>query len=152
MRVKATLLALLVTGCAAACLTVASAQAQQPMGKTVEVKSALSRGAGADENIRVARTPNKADASVPAPTSKGGEKTRGTTSIVHVDNRTNWYIDIYLDGSYCSTIGPWGDIYCYVGTGNTRMYGHADFVDGPARTWGPTVDYVDGTYIWKLLP
>src|SRR5260370_24465585 len=152
MRVKATLRGLFVAGCGAAVLRAASAQAQQLMGKTVEVKSALSRGAGADENIRVARAPNKADASVPAPTSKGGEKTRGATSIVHVDNRTNWYIDIYLDGSYCSTIGPRGDIYCYVRTGNTRMYGHADFVDGPPRTVGPPVAYVGGTYAWKLGP
>src|SRR5260370_39739974 len=106
MRVKATLLALLVTGCAAAFLTVASAQAQPPMGKTVEVKTALRRGAGADENIRVARAPNKADASVPAPTSKGGEKTRGATSIVHGGDRTTWHIDLYLAGSDCCTRDP----------------------------------------------
>ena len=152
MHVKQTLLALLVAGGTGALLAITPAHAQQPQAAMTETKSAKGRGAGADENIKLQRAANKPGAETPAPTSKGGDKTRGTTSIVHVDNHTNWYIDAYMDGSFCATVGPWGDVWCNVGTGNTRMYAKADFTDNSSLTWGPNIGYVDGTYTWRLWP
>jgi len=152
MRVKPTLLALLVACSTAALLAAPPAHAQQPQANAAETKSAKGRGAGADENIKMQRAPNKPGAETPAPTSKGGDKSRGSTSIVHVDNHTNLYIDAYMDGSYCATVGPWGDVWCNVGTGNTRMYGRAEFTDGSSLSWGPNIGYVDGTYTWRLWP
>lgn len=150
MRITKTLLALMVVGSAVA--FVATPAYAQQAGAGSETKSAKGRGTGPDENIKMGRAANKADANVPAPASKGGDKTRGSGSIVHVDNHTNWYIDVYMDGSYCSTVSPWGDSYCYVGSGSTRFYGKADFTDGSSLTWGPLVQSVDGTFTWKLWP
>jgi hypothetical protein len=130
-----------------------AAQAQQPQAKVAENKAERSRGAGADPNVKADRAPNHEGATAaPAPAAKGGERTRGGVSVVHVDNWTQWYIDVYMDGTFCGSMGPWGDTYCYVGSGNTTMYARALFDDGTILKWGPRVDYVDGAYTWKLNP
>lgn len=150
MDTRQTFLALVIAGCATALLTAAPARAQQPANKMSETSAAKTRGAGADENIKVARAPNVHNAATPAPATKGGEKTRGPVSSVHVDNWTPWSIDAYMDGSYCGTVPAWGDIWCYVGTGNTRMYARADFGQADSCSWGPVINYVDGEYRWRL--
>lgn len=152
MRIRTLLLIPLLTGCAAL-LTAVPAHAQRPKPKVAESKAEKSRGTGTDENIRADRTPNhQGAAAAPAPASKGGERTRGAVSIVHADNRTQWYIDVYANGSFCGSMGPWGDTYCYVPSGNVTLYGRAPFDDGSSIKWGPKVDYVDGTYTWRLWP
>jgi hypothetical protein len=152
MRVQTRLLALLVAGGAIALLNAAPAYAQQAPANMLETHAAKSRGTGADANIKTESAPNKPDASVPAPASKGGQRTRGAEAVVHIDNRTSLIIKVYLDGSYCGTLPPWGDLYCSVAGGNTTVYARADFTDGTFTTWGPSVANVDGTYTWRLWP
>ena len=152
MRVPARLLALLAAGGAIALLNAAPVHAQQAPANMTETHAAKSRGTGADANIKTESAPNNPDASVPAPANKGGPRTRGAAGIVHVDNRTSLYIKVYLDGSFCGTLPPWGDLYCSVGGGNTTVYARADYTDGTYSSWGPAVAYVDGTYTWRLWP
>jgi hypothetical protein len=152
MHIRTLLFIPLVAACAAL-LTAGAAQAQQPQAKVSENKAERSRGAGADQNVKADRAPNHVSATAaPAPAAKGGERTRGGVSVVHIDNWTQWYIDVYMNGTFCGSMGPWGDTYCYVPSGNVTMYARAPFDDGSALKWGPRVDYVDGTYTWKLNP
>jgi hypothetical protein len=51
-----------------------------------------------------------------------------------VDNRTNWYIDVYVDRQYRGQVGPWGDIYLYNACGATSLYAEAPGTD---YYWGP---------------
>ncbi|PYO44523.1 MAG: hypothetical protein DMD29_00160 [Gemmatimonadetes bacterium] len=152
MRVQARLLALLAAGGAIALLNAAPVHAQQAPATMMETHAAKSRGTGADANIKTESAPNKPDASVPAPASKGGARTRGAVAVVHVDNRTTLYIKVYLDGSYSGTLSPWGDLYFSVDSGNRTLYARADFTDQTYTIWGPAVAYVDGTYTWRLWP
>ena len=152
MKATNTLLALLGVGFAAALLVATPAQAQQAAAKMTETHGAKSRGAATDESIKTQRAPNKPDAASPAPANKGGEASRGAGGIVHTDNRTTLYIDVYLNGDFCGTLSPWGDLYCYVSAGSTIMYAVANFTDGSRTTWGPSSAYVDGEYVWRLWP
>jgi hypothetical protein len=70
-----------------------------------------------------------------------------------LDNSTPWYIDVYVDGSFRGTMGPWDDAQAYAIAGNTRLYARAEFDDGSVRTWGPNVVFVGRgeTYTWRLL-
>ena len=153
MKATKTLLALLGVGCVAALIAVTPAHAQQPAAANMtETHGAKSRGAATDESIKTQRAANRPDAATPAPAGKGGEAARGASGIVHADNRTDLFIDVYTNGDYCGTLPPWGDIYCYVGTGNTGLYAVANFTTGDRITWGPATGYVDGTYTWRLWP
>jgi len=136
---------------------VTAANAQQPKGKTEETKSTTARSRGADENIKTARpSTNSASANVPAPANKGAGRAKGAAAVstVILDNSTPWFIDIYIDGTFRGTMGPWGDSYAYALSGNTRLYARADFDDGSYKFWGPKVVYIGNgeSYTWRLLP
>lgn len=134
---------------------VLQAQGTPKAGKVVDAAAVKGRGAATapDENIKTMRGANTPGANMAAPAAKGGPATRGGDAcIVHVDNRTSLYIDIYLDRDYRGSVGPWGDSYRYVGCGETRLYARADFTDGTDSTWGPVIADVDGTYTWRLHP
>jgi hypothetical protein len=113
-----------------------------------------SRGAGgADENIKNDSDANDPGKQMPAPGAKGGEKSKGQASCaVVVDNRSAWYIRIYVDGTYRGTIAPWGDSYCYTGAGDTQLYAVATFTTGEKFTWGPRVVSCYNRYTWQLFP
>jgi hypothetical protein len=116
-------------------------------GKNVELKAQVSRGGEADPNIKSGPPKaNKAAAVVPTASRDG----RACT--VHIDNRTGWYIQIYLDGDYRGVVGPMGDGYGAVISGPTRFYARAEFDDGSVRTWGPDQVYCpdDATYTLNL--
>ena len=120
--------------------------------KSATTKGTNSRGdANAkDENIKHDSAPNDPNAKIEAPPEKGGPKTRGGACRAHVDNRTPYVISIYTDGDYRGQVSPYGDSYGWVGCGNTTFYGRALFTDGSARSWGPSLYYVDGTFTWTL--
>ena len=122
--------------------------------KSATAKASKTRGeSGAkDENIKKGRAPNDPDAKIEAPAEKGGPKTRGGSCRIHINNHTLYYIDIYTDGDYRGQVSPWGDSYGWVGCGQTKFYGRADFTDGQVRIFGPSVYYVDGTFEWDLYP
>jgi hypothetical protein len=120
--------------------------------KSATAKAAHSRGeaGAADPNIKHDRAANDPSNKIPAPAAKGGTKTRSGACRIHIDNRTDLYIDIYTDGNFRGTISPWDDMYGYVGCGNTVFYGRATFTDGSVNTFGPSSYYVDGAFTWTL--
>jgi hypothetical protein len=90
----------------------------------------------------------------PMPADKGG-KTRGAGPLpcgVHIDNRTSWFIRIYVDGDYKGTVNQYGDLTGITGNGPTSVYAVALFDDGSEKYWGPHVfDCEAGaTYTWRL--
>jgi hypothetical protein len=119
--------------------------------KVVETSGKKARGEeSADANIKTRRAANDPAASVPAPASKSGEKSATMGCTVHVDNRTSLYIDVYLDGDFRGTVGPWGDLNRSVICGGTRLYARANYTDGSYSSWGPQVESVLGTHTWRL--
>ena len=54
---------------------------------------------------------------VMAAPKKSGGKARGAGDIFHVNNHTGYSIDIYVNGGYVGTVGPYGDLYCPDDTG-----------------------------------
>ena len=112
------------------------------------------RGAGgADQNIKSDSDANDPGKQMPAPGAKGGEKSKGQGDCaVVIDNRSAWYIRIYIDGTYRGTIAPWGDSYAYTGAGETQLYAVAIFTDGSRYTWGPRSVGCYGRYTWQLFP
>src|SRR5882762_686300 len=109
-------------------------------GKVIELKATKSttRGEGADPNIKSDKQTNDPNSPMAAPEKKGGAKTRGGFLCeVRFDNRTKWFIKLYVDGNFRGTISPFGDAVAYALPGETRVYGRADFDDGTYLYWGP---------------
>lgn len=125
--------------------------------KPVDLKAAKGSG-DKDENIKQTRRTNQLNADIPPPANKSG--TRGTgrmTCHIDLDNSTKHYIDIYIDGYYEGTMGPWDDAHVDAGSGATRIYARAEFEDGSYLYWGPE-NFVcgnnqkDGYYTYRMLP
>jgi hypothetical protein len=111
----------------------------KPKPKTITLKGAkgdTSRG-GSDPNIKDDKQTNDPNAPEDAPSKKGGTSRGGGNCEVRLDNRTQWYIKIYVDGGYRGTLSPYGDAVAYTGVGSTTVYGRADFDDGTYYYWGP---------------
>lgn len=129
---------------------------QGKTAKTVEIKS--TRGTikrGADKNIKKAETANDPKAKIDAPAAKGGGTTRGGGGCrVEIDNSTQWYVKVYVDGIFRGTMDPWGDSYVYVYPGDTTIYARADFTDGSYKYWGPRTSYCGSGDIfpYRMLP
>lgn len=119
-----------------------TASAQKPdKAKTIELKSSrasASKGDNTDKNIKQEAMANDPKARHDAPAAKGG-KSKGGGCRVQLDNSTEWFIRIYVDGIYRGTMDPWGDNSVYVLPGDTTVYARADFTDGSYRYWGPKV-------------
>lgn len=148
MQVKLGLLTVL-AGVALAATTPATAHAQR---KAITTRSSASRGAGTDQNIKSDQVTNKKDDNTPAPPRKGGPKSRGArVGTLHVDNRTPWYIKIYVDGDYRGTLAPYGDWYADGGCDDYSLYAVALFDDGSSRNWGPVhTNSSCGDQVWHL--
>ena len=127
-------------------------QAAAPGKAPVEDKATKSRGAGADENIKSKNEKNDPKATIAAPESKGGEKSRGGICGVKVSNWTPWKVQLFVDGDYIALVGPYGDVDVVTGSGITRVYARADFTDGSVNYWGPRSFNCasGGIYTWKL--
>jgi hypothetical protein len=130
---KLILAAALVAAAVLAAPSIAPAADAKKGNKNVELKAQVSRGGEADPNIK-SGPPKANQAAAPVPAASRG-------CVVHVDNRTGWYIQIYLDGDYRGVVGPMGDVYGAVLSGPTRFYARAEFDDGSVRTWGPNQMY-----------
>jgi hypothetical protein len=100
-------------------------------------KATKGRG-GADPNIKAESATNTPGQEPAAPPKKGGAQGRGIFDCwVDYDNNTPWYIQVYADGNFRGTVGPWGNLTVNVGAGITKVYGRATFTDGTVLTWGP---------------
>jgi hypothetical protein len=81
--------------------------------------------------------------------AKEGVKTRGIQGTLHVDSRVATTINVYVDGRYVGTMGPFGDIYPYIGqTPWETTYLSARSVDG--RVWNRAVSFAAGDITWLL--
>jgi len=121
-----------------------------PKSSSTAAKGGTARGE--DPNVKKDEGKNTAGSKVAKPTQKGGPKSRGaSTGVIHVDNRTPWYIRIYVNGDYQSTVAPYGDVYYYAEDGTHVLYGRALFDDGSEKTFGPKTISLDGTYTWRLI-
>jgi hypothetical protein len=120
--------------------SVNNAAGQQTKQKVIELKATKSttRGEGADANIKSDKETNDPNAQFAAPTKKGGAKTRGGGYCeVRFDNRSQWFVKLYIDGTYRGTLSPYGDSVGYTMPGETTVYARADFDDGSYYYWGP---------------
>jgi len=136
----------LVALCIAFLVTLSLIAAKPPKG--VSDKAQKARGTATDENIKHGVSKNSEKDNPPIPPSKGGPKSRDYCDI-HVDNRTPWHVDVYMDGDYAGTVGTYGDVY---GTIHNRavMYAVADFDDGSRLTWGPRALSCSSSTTWTL--
>lgn len=110
------------------------AQGKKDQPITIKAKSVATRGA--DPNIKQAEVKNVAGKPAPAPRDKGGKVTRGSQSMgtLHIDSRSGYYIDVYLDGRAVGTVGPWGDLYIRCTAASWEFYATAP---GTPHSWGP---------------
>ena len=120
--------------------------------KLIEDKAQKSRGGVVDENIKNESLQNDPNATIPAPPKKGGEKSRGPSCYLDVDNHTQWTIRVYVDGVNVGVVSPWGDARGNYFSGQHIFYGVAYFTDGSKLTWGPQSVNCDGPYTWSLYP
>jgi hypothetical protein len=121
-------------------------------GKAPEVKSDAQQSTttGPDENIKNPSEKNDLGDAPKAPPDKGGEKTRAGVCHFHVDNRTPWKIQMYVNGNYIGLVSGWGDLWGTYDGGGYTVYGRARFERGPDITWGPRNISCVGTYHWRL--
>ena len=68
---------------------------------------------------------------------------RGCCARKHVDNRTGWYVDVYVNRSYVGVVGPYGDLYPYVCEGS-ELLGDAE---GTPYYWGPITSTCGGNWL-----
>lgn len=144
-----TLLFLLLTVLTVSSLTsISFAQEDGDKELTIKEQSSKSRGGEADENVKQGKPTN--DPSMT--TERADEKTRASNTKIVVQNYTGWYVDVYNDGYYEGTIGPYQDGYFYDFGDVINLYAKAVFDDGTYIYWGPK--YVDNddyyTYTWQL--
>ena len=68
---------------------------------------------------------------------------------LHVDSRVNTFIRVYVDGRYVGSMGPYGDIYPWIGqTAEETTYLTARSNDG--RVWSRAVREAVGDFHWIL--
>ena len=88
------------------------------------------------------------------PTAAVAKRAGPYSCDIHVDNRTDWYINrVYVDGSYVGGVGKFGDMYVKdVGQGATSLYAELDFTDGSTRHVGPRVFNCEAwsTMTWRI--
>lgn len=109
---------------------------------------------GEDANVKNKSNQNDPTKTLTEPIKKGGT-TRGYgsyTCVVHVDNRTAWNINVFIDGNFRGAVGGGGDLYIATGNGATILYAEADFTDGTYIPWGPRSFTCNETYTWTLWP
>jgi hypothetical protein len=108
---------------------------------------------GQDNNVKTDAGKNDKTKTTGVPHKGAGSRGSGPYACnLHVDNRTNWYIKIYVDGNYAGAVGPAGDLYLVTGNGDTAEYGRADFEDGSYLYWGPRTFTCGSSDIWRLWP
>ncbi|HEY8226486.1 MAG TPA: hypothetical protein VIG25_14495 [Pyrinomonadaceae bacterium] len=135
-----------------------SASKQKGKPKVTELKATRgekSRGGEADPNIKESKETNDPNAMMDAPPTKGGATTRGGGYCeVQFDNRTKFYIKLFVDGNYRGTLSPYGDAVVYALPGSTTVYARADFDDGSFSYWGPSsYSCGPGQYIpFRMMP
>ena len=124
----------------------------KPTKNAVKSQAQKSRGGGPDTNIKTDRAANDPNAPAARPERKGERGSRGCS--VDIVNDTGWYVDIYVNGVYNGTVGPWGSGYVFPPAMGANLYGRAVFTDGSYQYWGPRqFTCAPGTInSWALTP
>lgn len=107
-------------------------------------------GTGAEAKKLVAQA-NKAEKAQQA-RKLSEERPKGITRDLHVDNRTRWYILVYVNYVYRGTVRPYGDLLVDVGDGaydTTQL--SADAPSTP-YTWSRSVPEPVRDFTWILYP
>jgi len=123
---------------------------QKKEEKQVDNQSARGEGKS-DENVQTPKAKNDPQASNQAPENRG-DVYGSDYCDVKLRNYTGYYIDIYVDGSFRGTLGPWEDRVSWAIPGKTKLYGRADFDDGSWLYWGPIEAECSYEYTWNLRP
>ncbi len=125
-------------------LFVASVSAQgQKQKKVIETKGVkIEATRGADANIKTEKPVGEVIIA----------KDRGPVygdnyCDVNLENHSGYYIDIYIDGSYRGTIGPWEAKVSWAIPGKTTLYGKST---GGTVSWGPQQVDCGYIYTWGL--
>lgn len=106
----------------------------------VELKSEKGTGSE-DKNI----TTNRGKNSMNSKSTKGMTRGAGQkTCYIDINNRTDYVIDIYVDGKFRGTMAEFDSSYTTTGSGTTNIYAKAEFDDGSYLYWGPR-DYACGS-------
>jgi hypothetical protein len=124
-----------------------------PKHDVVKSSSQKSRGNGADPNIKGEYELNSAADGRPFPRPGGKSDERGSARgcAVDVNNYSPLFVQIYADGYYAGTVGPWGDVWVYPGTGGTLLYARANFTDGSYVWWSNRFGCAEaGIYEWRI--
>ena len=127
--------------------------AVQKKGGKGSDKAVKGTDSGQDPNVMTRSAKNNANKPAQAPSTKGGPKAKGGVGIFCVDNRTPWFVDIYLNREYLGTVAPYGDLCRYVYPGTASLYARSDFDDGSYLRWGPkSTVLTNSTYTWTIYP
>lgn len=119
--------------------------------KSEKVTDKGTKGTGEDKNVTQTRGKNSADKTQKSTTKGSGQK----TCNIDLNNKTQWVIDIYIDGKYRGTMDEYSSNYTTTGSGATRLYARAEFDDGSYLYWGPREitcgsNSKDGYFEWTL--
>nr|CAA9282766.1 hypothetical protein AVDCRST_MAG63-4070 [uncultured Armatimonadetes bacterium] len=141
MQPRLAVVSVLAAALAATGFLAASPEVQAQKGNSFTDRSRVMRGGGggADRNIKTEMPKNTRQGVGTPPAEKGGTKTRGGSSTFVIDNRTGWYISVYVNGRFSATVGPYGNVSGYANPGSYALYARANFDDGSFRAWGPRV-------------
>lgn len=76
------------------------------------------------------------------------------TAVVTFQNYTPWKVLCYVDGTFVGVAYPGGALSSWAGTGWTRPYAKAVFMDGSSLSWDlGNVFYVPGgSYAFPMYP
>src|SRR5438105_2561837 len=97
--------------------------AAPPAAKVIETHAQKMRGDGKDENVKSTSVTNDPNKRVPPPPAKAAHKERGDARHcdIHVDNRTPWKVQIFIDGEFEELVPAWGDATSGTVVGKTRL-------------------------------
>lgn len=113
----------------------------------------IEASAKSEKNAEVAKlkeaTNNKKSAAVTKDKNSGPVYGPDYCDVV-VDNYTNLYIKIWVDGEYKGLVAPYGKVTVAAIPGRTKLYCRADFDDGSYKWWGPEYFQCDYEYTWRL--
>lgn len=119
--------------------------------KSEKITDKSSKGTGEDKNVTQTRSKNSPNKTEKTNPKGGGQR----TCSIDLVNKTQWVIDIYIDGKYRGTMDEYASNFTTTGSGATRLYARAEFDNGEYIYWGPREitcgsNSKDGYYEWTL--
>jgi hypothetical protein len=142
----------LLTALAAVLAASSSPATARAAGGSQRVRREVKKAAAArdsDRNIKIDRQATPTSVRTQGPQARGGARTRGAWGQVHVESHSGYFLDIYVDGDYAGTVGPYADLTAWATAGGHTLYGRAFGADWSWGPWQFTVP-AGATYTWRL--